>query len=232
MATIPANSPLNTVAEILQSAMLFGRNAWLRSPNEPSGPVASQTLSDDLTELFMLLNRRGVSYLLVGGVALLKYIDGRNTEDVDLVLSLKSLKTMPEIEIASQDRNFARGRFKSIRVDVLLAENPVFRLAAERFATTHAFRELQVRCATVEGLTLLKLYALPSLYLQGNSQRVALYEGDLRMLMDRYRPATEPLLDVLAPHFSPGTFSELRNIVSEIERSIARTDKAKHGDVE
>ncbi len=34
--------------------------------------------------LFDELDAAGVSYLLVGGVALLSYIEGRNTQDVDL----------------------------------------------------------------------------------------------------------------------------------------------------
>lgn len=72
-----------------------------------------------------------------------------------------------------------------------------------------------------------KLFALPSLYRQGDSQRIALYEADIAMLMDRYRPDMQKLLDVLKPHLDDGALEELRNIVMDVEKRIARMDQAK-----
>ena len=37
--------------------------------------------------LFDLLEKRGVDYVLVGGIAMLVYVAGRNTQDVDLIVS-------------------------------------------------------------------------------------------------------------------------------------------------
>lgn len=158
---------------------------------------------------------------------MLRYVEGRNTEDVDLVLSAASLQALPEISVTDREGDFARGRFGSLRVDVLLSSNPVFKLVHERYVTTHDFHEIEVRCATVEGLLLLKLYALPALYRQGDSQRITLYEADITMLMARYRPDLKPLFASLQPHVDPGAWVELQNIIADIEKRIARIDQAR-----
>lgn len=81
--------------------------------------------------------------------------------------------------------------------------------------------------ATPEGLVLLKLYALPSLYRQGLFGRVTVYEGDIASLMQRHRPAVEPLLQRLQTHLETGDMNELRGIVRDIEARIARFEQHK-----
>lgn len=115
-----------------------------------------------------------------------------------------------------------RAQFRSLRVDFLLTTDPVFKLVHDRYATTHRFQELSVRCATVEGLLLLKLYALPSLYRQADTQRIALYETDILMLVDRHRPSLDALLETLRPFIEEGAMEGLRHIVTDIEQRIAR----------
>lgn len=190
-------------------------------------PAAALNLSREILELFSLLRDRQISYLLVGGVALLKYVEGRNTQDIDLVLSAESLKSLPEIVVGEQNRDFARGQFRSVRVDVLLTSNPLFKLVHQKYATMHPFSEIEVRCATVEGLVLLKLFALPSLYRQGDGQRIALYEADITMLIERQRPKMSPIFEALKPYVDAGAFEELGRIVDDIEKRIARIDAAR-----
>jgi hypothetical protein len=84
---------------------------------------------------------------------------------------------------------------------------------------------VDVPTATPEGLILLKLYALPSLYRQGRFDRVSVYEGDIASLMQRHRPTVEPLLRRLEPHLEAGDLHELRGIVRDIEGRIARFDQ-------
>src|SRR4029077_15431669 len=91
-----------------------------------------------------------------------------------------------------------------------------------RYATRRQFVEREIPCATPEGLVLLKLYALPSLYRQGNLARVALYETDILMLMDRQKVDVEPLFMELAPHLSPTDLASLRRITDEIRQRIDR----------
>lgn len=183
---------------------------------------AEPNLSQDVHDLFTLLCDRAVSYLLVGGVALLKYVEGRNTQDIDFVVSAESLKKLPEIVVTEREQEVVRAQFRSLRVDFLLTTDPVFKLVHDRYATTHRFQELSVRCATVEGLLLLKLYALPSLYRQADTQRIALYETDILMLVDRHRPSLDALLETLRPFIEEGAMEGLRHIVTDIEQRIAR----------
>lgn len=232
MPSLAINAPLARLAEILHAAMALGPDAWgKKQPRDDAPAQSGSDLSRDLLDLFTLLRDRQVPYLLVGGVALLKYIDGRNTEDIDLLLSAASLADLPELHVTSQTHDFARAQFRGLRVDLLLTANPVFKLAAERHATSHTFGEITVPCATPEGLLLLKLYALPSLYRQGNTQRAALYEADITMLIDRCRPEWAPILASLAPFLDAGAMKELRGIVEECETRIARMGRREptHG---
>jgi hypothetical protein len=74
---------------------------------------------------------------------------------------------------------------------------------------------LNVPAATVEGLIILKLYALPSLYRQFDMDRAALYENDITMLIAKFSPHLEPLLALASHDLEPGDKSELTKIVSE-----------------
>lgn len=183
-------------------------------------------LATRVKQFFRLLDERHIDYLLVGGVAMLKYVDGRNTEDLDLIVSVDSLANLPELVISDQNLNFARGQFNALRVDLQFTANPLFRLVRERYATTHRFQEVGVRIATVEGLLLLKLHALPDLYRRGDFQRIAIYEADIMMLQQRYRPEMHRLFTELRPHVDALAFEELRRIAVDVDARIARIDRA------
>ncbi|MFM8421257.1 MAG: hypothetical protein ACKOEQ_14170, partial [Verrucomicrobiota bacterium] len=98
----------------------------------------------------------------------------------------------------------------------------VFAETQERFHTLQRFAEQEVPVATPEGLILLKLYALPSLYRQGRFDRVTVFEGDIASLMQRHRPNLDPLFRLLVDHLAPGDVQELKGIVRDIEARIAR----------
>ncbi|MCZ7571601.1 MAG: hypothetical protein M5U01_23885 [Ardenticatenaceae bacterium] len=182
----------------------------------------ADSLLQTVARLFEMLRDREIEYVLVGGVALLQYIEGRNTEDIDLIMSLSSLKKLPEIEVSSQDINFARGQFNELQIDILLTHNPLFEKVRKHYTTTQRFVEQDIPCATVEGLLLLKLYALPSLYRQGNFARVSIYETDIATLVHDYRPQLQPLFDELAHHLSATDLAAVRAVVGEIQQRIER----------
>jgi hypothetical protein len=182
----------------------------------------TEALLESVVRLFTVLHTRQIEYLLVGGVAMLQYVQGRNTEDIDLIISLASLQDLPEIVITSQDNNFARGTFNTLQIDFLLTRNPFFAMVQRRYATIKPFRERDIPCATVEGLLLLKLYALPALYRQGNFARVGLYENDIATLMYDYRPDLPPLFTELTRYLSGSDVATLRDIVAEIRQRIER----------
>lgn len=172
--------------------------------------------------LFTLLRERRIDYLLVGGVAMLRYVPGRNTEDIDLLLAGGELERLPEVRLEDHNEWFAKGRFRGLRVDLLFTANPLFQQVKEHFSTSHRFHEVEVPCATAEGLILLKLFALPSLYRQGDLQRANLYEADLAALIFATRPEMGPFFARLAPHVSNADLNELRKIVAEIEHRRTR----------
>lgn len=230
--TIAPGASLLRIAEIVRNAMLRGPDAWkggsLPESNAQKNPPANLLPTDrDVVELFTLLHERETPYLLVGGIAMLRYVEGRNTEDIDLLMSLPSLKQLPEITIEEQNEFFIRGRIRGVRVIVLLTANALFAEVQQGFGTTHRFAELDVSTATPEGLVLLKLYALPSLYRQGLFDRVSVYESDIASLLQRHRPAVEPLLSRLQPHLEAGDLQELQVIVRDIEARIARFEQLK-----
>lgn len=81
--------------------------------------------------------------------------------------------------------------------------------------------EREIVCATVEGLLLLKLFALPPLYRQGKFSRVEDYEHDIAVLLREHRPDVEAIDAELAGHLSASDLAEVRAIVAGIEKRIA-----------
>ncbi|MCB0169181.1 MAG: hypothetical protein KDI02_00350 [Anaerolineae bacterium] len=204
------------IGKVIQNAVVFNVQNW------QGQPMNSDHLLHNVARLFTLLEERKIDYLLVGGIALLQYVEGRNTEDIDLIMALASLKKLPEIKITGRDNNFARGRFDELQIDILLTRNRLFEKVRQGYATRQHFVERDIPCATVEGLLLLKLYALPSLYRQGNFARVGLYENDIATLMFSYRPNLEPLFSELAQHLSETDLTAIQQIVTEIEQRLDR----------
>jgi len=231
-ATLAPGASLRRIAEIVRNAALFGPDGWERASLSERGANAPERQNllptdRDVVDLFTLLKQREVPYLLVGGIAMLRYVAGRNTEDIDLLMSLPSLQQLPEVAIDEQNWFFIKGRFRSVRVDVLLTANALFAEAHESFGTTHRFAEVDVPTATPEGLVLLKLYALPSLYRQGQIDRVTVYEADITSLIQRHRCDVEPLFERLRPHLSESDLRELRAIVRDIQARVARFEQLK-----
>lgn len=208
------------IGSVLRNALVFDAKNWPEGP-----PVSTENLLETVGRLFALLQERGIDYLLVGGIALLRYVEGRNTEDLYLILAPSSLEALPEIEVTGEEATFARATFGGLKIDLLLTRNLLFKKVLHEYATPQPFEERTIPCATVEGLLLLKLYALPSLYRQGNFARVGLYENDLATLIYYYQPDLEPLFEELTVHLSQTDLQELRNIVAELRQRIQRFDK-------
>ncbi len=207
------------IGKVVRNAVLFNLG------KDRGGAVQGDDLLQTVSRLFVLLGERRTDYLLVEGIALRKYVEARNTEIIDLIMALSSLEKLPEIRIENRDDDFARGSFEGLQIDLLLTSNPLFEKVRRQYATTQRFVEREIPCATVEGLLLLKLYALPSLYRQGNFARVALYEGDIATLVHDYRPPVEPLFEELKEHLSTTDLDSLRKIAGEIQERIERFDR-------
>ncbi len=181
-----------------------------------------QNIYRSVPKLFDLLEERGVDYVLVGGIAMLAYVEGRNTQDIDLIIQESDLAKLPEIRIEDRNKDFARGWFGELRVDFLFTKQKLFSLIRTKFATTKQFSERDVTCATVEGLLMMKLFALPDKYRRAQFDRVELYENDVRTLIRNFHPNMTPLVEELAEHMLPSDVEEIRKIVADIEDRIAR----------
>ena len=209
------------IGEVIRNAVAFNFK------NSGEEILNADSLPESVERLFDLLHEREIGYLLVGGVAMLGYVEGRNTEDIDLILAVSDLEKLPEITVEDLDADLARGKFERLRVDLLLTRNPLFEKVRRQHATTGRFIERDVPCATVEGLLLLKLYALPSLYRQGSFSRVGLYENDVATLIQACRPSLGPLLSDLSDYLSPTDLAAVRDIVSEIQGRIERFGRGR-----
>ena len=212
------NQDLVNIGEVIVHGVLFdpkNSEAWRNMD-------VVENIYRSVPRLFDLLDERGVEYVLVGGIAMLVYIEGRNTQDIDLIISRDDLDKLPEIRIEDENKHFARGWLGDLRIDFLFSESKLFRRVQQEYATTKQFVERKVRCATVEGLLLTKLAALPDKYRQAQFDRVRAYEKDLADLLERYKPTTAPLFDELTKYMPPSDVDEVRKIVVDLEDRIAR----------
>ena len=204
------------VGQIIQNGVIFDIKNWNNKL-----PHMNQ-LPDAVEKLFTILSERNIDYILVGGVAMLSYIEGRNTQDINFILSKLDLDDLPEISITDENRDFLRGDFEGLQIDVLLTNNKLFKLVRDRYATERQFGDRSIRCATVEGLLLLKFFALPSLYRQGQFDKVSIYENDITQLLLNYQVELPQLLKILSKHLLASDIEALQATASDIQTRIQR----------
>ena len=125
---------------------------------------------------------------------------------------------------------FARGQFKGLQIYFLLTRNPLFARVQRAYATNQQFLEQDITSATVEGLVLLKLYALPSLYRQGNFARVGLYENDIATLLYYHQPNMAVVEQELTTFVSSSDFEAIQDALTEITKRIARFQRSAEAD--
>jgi hypothetical protein len=204
------------IGNVIRNAVVFNAKNWV------GGRMNSDSLIQSVQDLFVVLEQRKIDYVLVGGIALLYYVEGRNTQDLDLLMALSSLEKLPEFKIYSQDLYYARADYGELQIDVLFTQNPLFKQVYGKYSKVQKFLDRDIPMATVEGLLLLKLYALPSLYRQGNFARVGIYENDVATLLHYYQPDMAKLLAELSKHVNESDLAEIKNISADIQNRIER----------
>jgi hypothetical protein len=207
---------IDQIGHVIRNAVAFNVRNWR------GGEMNSDSLIQSVRDFFSVLEQRKIDYVLVGGIAILHYVEGRNTEDLDLLMSVSSLEKLPELKISSQDVYFVRASYNELQIDILLTKNPLFEKVQREYAKVERFLDRKIPLATVEGLLLLKLYALPSLYRQGNFARVGIYENDIATLLHEYQPDVPFLLNELSNYVNENDFAEIKNVVSDIQNRIKR----------
>lgn len=207
------------IGDVIRNAVVFNVKNWL------GGTMNSDSLIQSVQDFFTVLEQRKIDYVLVGGIAILHYVEGRNTQDLDLLMAVESLEKLPELKVSSQDLYFVRANYKELQIDVLLTQNPLFKKVHSEYSKVQRFLDRNIPLATVEGLLLLKLYALPSMYRQGNFARVGIYENDIATLLHYYQTNTTPLLNEISKHVNETDFEEIKSVVSDIKNRIKRFKK-------
>jgi hypothetical protein len=192
------------IDEIIENGIVF--NLFREAP--------MKDIRGEVRALFTALRDAQVDYVLVGGVAMLSYVEVRNTQDVDLIVDLKDIHKVDWLATI-QDRDFGKANYHGLRVDLLLTTNSLFDHVSRHQRTEISFDGHPVTCATREGMLLLKLYALPSLYRQGNLVRAAIYEADIFGLEQGATIDDERLLATLSNHLASHDVDELRRILRE-----------------
>jgi len=204
------------IGNVIRNAVAFNVRNWA------GGMMNSDSLIQSVQDLFSVLEQRKINYVLVGGIALLHYVEGRNTQDLDLLMSLSSLEKLPELIVSSQDMYFVRADYGGLQIDILLTQNPLFKKVHSKYSKVQRFLDRNIPLATVEGLLLLKLYALPSLYRLGSFARVGIYENDVATLLHYYQPNVPILLAELSKYVNETDLAEIRSIVTDIQNRINR----------
>lgn len=209
------------IGEIVKNGIIFDPKNWQKAMYN------TDSLVQIIEHIFDTLNQRNINYLLVGGVALLSYVEGRNTQDIDLILAKSDLLSLPEIAIKEENNDFIRGEYGELIIDILLTQNELFNKIIQQFATIRQFGDMNIRCVTVEGLVILKFYALPSLYRQGKFEKVSIYENDILLLLLNYSINLNLIFQILSEHLLPSDLEEIRNIAADIESRINRFSTQK-----
>ena len=204
------------IGNVIRNAVVFNVKNWL------GGMMNSDSLIQSVQDFFTVLEQRKIDYVLVGGIAILHYVEGRNTQDLDVLMAVSSLEKLPELKVSSRDMDFVRASHNELQINVLLTQNPLFRKVHSQYSKVEKFLDRKIPLATVEGLLLLKLYALPSLYRQGNFARVGIYENDIATLLHDYRPDVSALLTELSQYVNESDLAEIKGVVSDIQKRIQR----------
>jgi hypothetical protein len=210
------------IGAVIRNAVVFNVRNW------PGDTMNSDSLIQSVQDLFTILEQRNIDYVLVGGIALLHYVEGRNTQDLDLLMAASSLEKLPELQIVGQELYFVRANYGQLQIDILLTQNPLFKKVLRKYSKVQPFLDHNIPLATVEGLLLLKLYALPSLYRQGNFARVGIYENDIATLLNYYAADMPGLLSELAKYVDENDLAEIKSIVADIQNRINRFKNESH----
>ena len=211
--SLPSPTRSDDLAGVIRDAVL---SAPHRIMNEESLLAATRGFISSL-------EKDEIPHVLVGGLAVLQHIEGRNTRDIDLIIAVEDLERLPGFTLREKNEWFGSGDIGPLRVDFLFTVNPLFAEVAKNHAEERDFMGVCLRCGTPEGIILLKLFALPSLYRQGQIDRAALYETDILMLL-RHSPTEDAvLIKQLQPHMRPSDIQALLEVLADIR---VRMDKA------
>jgi len=191
-----------------------------------TAPERLETMADEndfiraTDEFLRLLRDQGIPHVLVGGLAMRVYVSARNTEVIDLIFAASDLSRLPGVDLVEQTDWFVAARYGPLKVDFLLTRNDLFDEVRQGHSEEHHFQGNSLQCATPLGLIALKLYALPSLYRQGQIDRADLCETDITMLLRAYPHDDATIMKILSPHLADHDIYAIGQVLAEIRRRL------------
>ncbi|MBR8832097.1 MAG: hypothetical protein N5P05_004445 (plasmid) [Chroococcopsis gigantea SAG 12.99] len=177
-----------------------------------------QWIRSDVDRLFKELEKCGISYLLVGGMAMLTYVDGRNVENIDLIVDRSDLTRLAGMVIVSENGDYIRADYGCLELNLWLTRNAVFEEVRQNYRTERWCGNRCLPCASPSGLVIRPFYALPSLYREGSFALAALYETDILQLVYYYNICLESEIDIVEVHMNNADVSGIRSVAGAIEQ--------------
>ncbi len=208
------------IKEIIYSANAFNPQNWIDGYK-----MNPENLPKSVDNFLKLLAQNKIEMVIVGGIALLSYMQDRNTQDLDLIISKADFyKISPFLEVLEADDNFANCEtFDGLKVDFLFTDNAIFSYVKKVFCQKRVYQEGSFFIATVEGLVLMKLYAWADLYLNGNLfedkyllTKSLRYKNDIEVLLLNYEINLAPLERILKKNLEPAKFDLVENLIKEL----------------
>ena len=208
------------IKEIIYAANAFNIQNW-----SSDYKMNFDNLPNSVDKFLKLLAQNGIDIVIVGGIALLAYMQDRNTQDLDLIVSKDDFnKISPSLKTVEADENFANCEtYDGLNVDFLFAENAIFKYVKKVFCQKRNFQEGVFYIATVEGLVLMKLYAWADLYLNGNlfNDKFLLtkslrYKNDIEVLLLNYEINLLPLKRILEKNLDASKFALIENLIEKL----------------
>jgi hypothetical protein len=186
--------------------------------------IAAMINTVQLVTFITLLESKGIEYALVGGAALLTMDDcKRPTDDFDFIVSRRDIDQLEELTQQSSDRNFGRYLYQGTQIDALYRDNPIFEYVMDNYLDSAVVEGKEIVRASPTGIILLKLYALPSLYQQGQQRRAMIYENDISaLLIQGIAVDFDAILKALTGELLPSQIQELSNILEDCQRRANR----------
>jgi hypothetical protein len=211
------------IAMIISDANEFNTQNWINGMK-----INPQNLQSGVANFLKLLKDLNIDFVIVGGIAILSYVELRNTKDFDIIIDRHNyIKLKPFLEVLTEEGDFANCLTEEkLRVDLLFADNPIFRYVKYGFEQNLDYEQGNFPTATPEGLVMMKLYALADLTLQhqvfGKKEiltKILLYQSDVNILNAMYEIDFSKILRLLEKHLSESGFEIVKEFL-ESQRVI------------
>ena len=209
-----------SIKGIIYAANAFNTRNWMSDYK-----MNFENLPQSVDKFLKLLSENDIEIVIVGGIALLSYMQDRNTQDLDLIVSRSDFrKISASLKVVESDESFANCEtFDGLKVDFLFTDNAIFNYVKKAFCQKASYREGSFFIATVEGLVLMKLYAWADLQFNGRlfNDKYLLtkslrYKNDIEVLLLNYEVNLTPLEKILKKNLEASKYELVEDLINQL----------------